>query len=70
MRDIIRTEYMNVGPGSVQELTSEEDYIKMGGGRVSVLFIDLVGCEFFLFFCSSLPRRASALYIVGANVLL
>ena len=35
-RDIIRTEYINVGPGSFPELASEEDYMKMDGGRVSV----------------------------------
>jgi len=39
---------MNIGPGNVQELTSEEDYMKMGGDRVSVLFRDWVGCNFFL----------------------
>ena len=37
-------EYMNVRPENVQELTSEEDYMKMAGGRVSVLFRDWVGC--------------------------
>ena len=47
-RDIIRTEYVNVGPGNFQELASEEDYMKMSGGRVSVLFRVWVGCKSFL----------------------
>lgn len=29
---------MNVGPGNMEQLTSEEDYMKMGGNRVSDLF--------------------------------
>jgi len=29
---------MNVGPGNMEQLTSEQDYMKMGGNRVSDLF--------------------------------
>lgn len=31
----------------MEELTSEEDYMKMGGDRVSVLFQNWVGCKVF-----------------------
>jgi len=41
-------EYMNIGPGNVQELTSEEDYMKMGGDRrkSSGSYVDMESTKF------------------------
>ena len=63
---------MNVGPGNFQELASEEDYMTMGGGRVSVLFRDWVGCKLFLkisFSHHCLDVGASALHASFAYLL-